>query len=150
MTAEERARKNAEAGLKNAQDQAKDQRKKLYHTKIKLTTKKQLVLDLKVELQRAKEVARTTKEAVEALEQASYDRGMQETKIRLAEELAEVYRDYCKEMWAKALNRVKVLATSEWRNTENIFYPEDIREVPTMLPPPATLAPTFSEQPSST
>ena len=146
MTVEERARKNAEAGLKNAQDQAKDQRKKLYHTKIKLTIEKQLVLDLKAELQRAKEAARTTKEAAEALEQASYDRRVQETEIQLA----EVCRDYCKEMWAKALNRVRVPAASKWRNTENIFYPEDIREVPAMLLPPAALAPTSSEQPSST
>ena len=146
MTTEERARKNAKAGLKNAQDQAKDQRKKLYHTKIKLTIEKQLVLDLKAELQRAKEAARTTKEAAEALEQASYDRRVQETEIQLA----EVCRDYCKEMWAKALNRVRVPATSKWRNTENIFYPEDIREVPAMLLPPVALAPTSSEQPSST
>ena len=146
MIAEERARKNAEAGLKNAQDQAKDQRKKLYHTKIKLTIEKQLVLDLKAELQRAKEATRTTKEATEALEQASYDRRVQETEIQLA----EVCRDYCKEMWAKALNRVRVPAASKWRNTENIFYPEDIREVPAMLLPPAALALTSSEQPFST
>ena len=146
MTTKERARKNAKAGLKNAQDQAKDQRKKLYHTKIKLTIEKQLVLDLKAELQRAKEAARTTKEAAEALEQASYDRRVQETEIQLA----EVCRDYCKEMWAKALNRVRVPAASKWRNTENIFYPEDIREVPAMLLPPVALAPTSSEQPSST
>ena len=150
MTAEERARKNAEADLKNAQDQAKDQRKKLYHTKIKLTIEKQLVLDLKAELQRAKEATRTTKEAAKALEQASYDRRVQETEIRLAEKLAEVCRDYCKEMWAKALNRVRVPAASKWTNTENIFYPEDIREVPAMLLPPAALALTSSEQPFST
>jgi len=39
------------------------------------------------------------------------------------EELAEVCRDYYKEVWAEALNRARVLAASEWRSVENIFYP---------------------------
>ena len=38
------------------------------------------------------------KEAAKALEQASYDCGVQEIEIQLAEELAEVCRDYCKEV----------------------------------------------------
>ena len=49
-----------------------------------------MVLELKAELQRAKEATQTV---AEALEQASYDHGVQETKIRLVEELAEVCRD---------------------------------------------------------
>ena len=32
----------------------------------------------------------------------------------------------CKEVWVEALNRAGVLAASEWRSTENIFYLEDI------------------------
>ena len=40
---------------------------------------------------------------------------MQETEVRLADELAEVCRDYCKEVWMEALNLARVLATSEWR-----------------------------------
>ena len=39
-----------EAGLKNVQDQAEDQCKKLSHTKIELATQKQLVLELKVNM----------------------------------------------------------------------------------------------------
>ena len=65
---------------------------------------------------------------------------MQKTKIRLAGELAEVCRNYYKEVWANALNLARVLAASEWRSAENIFYPEDICEVPTVLPPPISLA----------
>ena len=61
---------------------------------------------------------------------------MLETKARLVEEVAEVCRDYCTETWAKALNRVGVPADSELRRAENIFLLEDIREVPSMLPPP--------------
>ena len=90
LTAEERAQKSAKAGLENAQDQAEDQRKMLYYTEIKLATGKQQVLELKAELQRAKEAIQMAKEAAEALEQASYDRGVQEIEIWLAEELAEV------------------------------------------------------------
>ena len=47
---EERERKSIEAGLKNAQTQAEDQRKLLYQTEIELATSRQLVMDLKVDL----------------------------------------------------------------------------------------------------
>ena len=132
-------RKSAKAGLKNAQNQAKDQCKKLYHTKIKLAIEKQQVLELKAELQKAKE-------ATEALEQVFYDCGVQETEIQLT----EVCRDYYKEVWGKALNWAEVPTASEWRNAENIFYPKDICEVPTVLLPPAALALTSFEHPSTT
>ena len=96
-------------------------------------------MDIKVELQKAKEAACVAKEVSKAAKTASYKHGVQEMKIQLADELAEVCRDYCKEVWEKALNRARVFAASEWRSAENIFYPKNIREVPTMLPPPATL-----------
>ena len=47
LAAEERERKSAQAGLKNAEAQAKDQRKLLYKIELELTTSRQLVLDLK-------------------------------------------------------------------------------------------------------
>ena len=100
-------------------------------------------MELKAELQKAKE-------ATEALEQASYDCRVQETEIRLAEDVVEVCRDYYKEGWAEVLNRVGVPTAFEWRNAENIFYPEDIREVPVVLPPTAASALTSSKQPSTT
>ena len=150
LTVEEKAWKSAEASLQNARDQAEDQHKKLYHIEIKLATEKQLVLELKTKLHRTKEVARTAKETAEALGQAPYDHGVQETKIRLVKELVKVCRDYCKEVWAKALNRTGVPATFEWRNAENIFYIEDIRKVTAVLPPPTALALPPSEQPSTT
>ena len=68
----------------------------LYQTEIELATQRQLVLELKLELQRAKEVAQAKKEAAEAAKQASYLLGIEETETRLTEELAEVCRDYCK------------------------------------------------------
>ena len=55
-----------------------------------------MVLDFKVELQKDKEAAWVGKEVSEAVEMASYECGVQETEIRLADELAEVCRDYYK------------------------------------------------------
>ena len=48
---------SAEAGLKTLERQAEDQRQKLHLIEIDLATEKQLVLDLKVKLQKAKEAA---------------------------------------------------------------------------------------------
>ena len=57
LVTNERERKSAQIGLKTAEAQAEDQRKLLYQTEIELATLKQLALDLKAELQKAKEVA---------------------------------------------------------------------------------------------
>ena len=67
----------------------------LYQTEIKLAISKQLVQDLKAELQKIKEAAQLAREAVEAEKQASYILGVEETQARLIEELAEACRDYC-------------------------------------------------------
>ena len=85
-------------------------------------------------------------EAAEAAETASYESGVLDTETRLAEEVAGVCRDYCTEVWAEAFNQARVPATSELRSAENIFFPEDIREVPAMLPPLAVLTPPPPEQ----
>ena len=50
LIVEERESRSVEAGLKNAQTQAEDQRKLLYQTEIELATSRQLVMDLKVDL----------------------------------------------------------------------------------------------------
>ena len=136
MTALERAHLNVEADLKSTETQAENQRKQLHITEIKLATQRQLVLDLKVELQKAKDATRVSREAFEAVKVASYERGWQETETRLTEEVAGVCRDYCAKTWAKALNRAGVFVDSELRKVKNIFFPKDIREAPTMLPPP--------------
>ena len=91
---------SAEADLKTVERQAEDQRQKLHLTEIDLATRRQLVADLKVELQKAKEATKLAKEAAEAEKQASYLLGIDETQIRLADELSEVCRDYCNVTWA--------------------------------------------------
>ena len=87
------------------------------------------------------------KEATEVSKLKSYELGVQETEVHLADELAEVCKDYCKEAWIEVLNLVGVLATSEWRQARNVYYPSDIREVSTELPPLAALALISYEQP---
>ena len=66
------------------------------------------------------------RKASKAAKTASYERGVQEKEMRLAEEVAGVCRDYCAKVWAEALNQVGVPATSELSSAENIFFLEDI------------------------
>ena len=87
----------------------------------------QLVLDLKVELQKAKEAVQLAKEAVEAEKQAAYALGMKETQARLTEELADVCRDYCNVTWGEALNVVGVPADSAWGQPGSRYYPGYLR-----------------------
>ena len=98
LTVVDRAHLSAKAGLKNAEIQAEDQCKQLHMTEIELATQRQLVLDLKAELPKVKDAAQVAREATKAAEIASYERGVLDTEMRLAEELAEVCRDYCAEV----------------------------------------------------
>ena len=75
------------------------------------------------------------KEASGATEMAAYERDVLEIETQLAEEVVGVCRDCSTEVWAEALNRARVLADSELRRFGNIYFLEDIRKVPAMLPP---------------
>ena len=68
----------------------------------------------------------------------------------MADELVEVCRDYCKEVWLEALNLAWVPAASERRKARNIYYSPDIREVPADLPSSPALAPLSIKQPLTT
>lgn len=103
--------------------------------------------DLKAELAKAKEAAQEAQAATDATRKKFYDLGVQEIEARLTNKLAEVCRDYCLEVWTNALNVAKVPVNSEWRKTENVYYPTDIREVPTALPSLIAPALTSSKQP---
>ena len=116
--------------------QAEDQRQQLRITEINLATQRQLVLDLKAELQKANDAVRVARETSKAIETTSYEREVQDTETRLAEEVAGMCRDYYAKIWAEALNQAGVSVDSELRRAGNIFFPEDIREVPATLPPP--------------
>ena len=71
-----------------------------------------------------------SREAAEKAVAASYERGVHDTEVRLAEEVATVCREYITMSWGVALDRAAVPADSDLRKAENIFFPEDIREVP--------------------
>ena len=93
----ENRRKSAEAGLKNAETQAEDQRKELYTSQINLATEMQAMQDLKTalqkvedELRRVKEEAQLIREATEAEKVAARQLGAEETEARLSEEIPEV------------------------------------------------------------
>ena len=126
---------SAEAGLKTTTKQAEDMRRQLHLSEINLAIEKQMVSDLKAQLLQAKETARLAREAVEAAMAASYERGVADTEARLTEEVAAVYRDYITVSWGVALDRAAVPADSDLRKIENIFFLEDIREIPGSVPP---------------
>ena len=95
LKAADQAYLSAKASLKTVERQAKDQCQKLHLIEIDLATERQLVRDLKADLQKTKEAALLAKEASEAEKKASYLLGVEESKIWLAEELSEICRDYC-------------------------------------------------------
>ena len=120
------ARDSAVVGLKTTERQAEDMRQKLHVIEINLATEKQAILDLKAQLQQAKEAAQVAREAVEAAMKASYERGVLDTETRLTEEVAVVCRDYCTESWGVVMDQTRVPADSKLRKAENIFFLEDI------------------------
>ena len=141
----EQGRQSALVGLKTTEDQ----RKRIYTTELDLATEKAAVLSLKVELEKAKAEAQAIQEAAQAAKRASYERGVLEMEQRLAEEVAEVCRDYCSITWGADLNIAGVPADSELRKVERVFYPEHIRKVLTD-PSSATLPlPSLEQVPSA-
>ena len=90
----DKARLSAEASLKTMERQVKDQCQKMHLTEIDLATERQVISDLKAELQKAKDIARVAREVAKAAVRASYERGVHDTETRLAEEVAIVCRDY--------------------------------------------------------
>ena len=91
--------------------QMEDQCQKLHITKVNLASEKQTVLDLKAELQKTKDAAQVAREVVEVAVNASYERGVLDTKTFLAEEVAIMCRDYCTESWGVAIDRAGVPKT---------------------------------------
>ena len=116
--------------------QMEDQCQKLHITEINLATEKKTILDLKAELQKTKDAARVAREVVKAAVNASYKRGVLDTETCLVEEVAILCRDYCTESWGVATDQVEVLADSKLRRVENIFFPDEIWEIPNTIPYP--------------
>ena len=123
-----RQRDSVEAGLKTTEKQVEDIRKELHYSEINLATEKQMVIELREELRKAREAAQLLKEATEAEKQAAYDLGVQETQSHLIEEFSAVAKDYYDITWGKALNVAGVPVDSNLRRPESIYYDSNIRE----------------------
>ena len=121
--------------------------KLLYQTEIQLAISRQLVLKLRADLQKAKEATQLAKEVAEAEKQVSYTLGVEETQVRLTEELAEVCRDYYNVTQTEALNLARVPVDSEWRQPGKVYYHLKIREISVAFPSPFATVPKSSEQP---
>ena len=117
-----RAKDSSEAGLWNAENQAEEQRKQLHYIEINLATKKQLVKEIREELQKAKEATQLAKGAAEAKKQAAYTLGVGETQARLTKEFSLVCKEYCDISWDKALDAAKVPMDSDLRWPESVYY----------------------------
>ena len=78
-------------------------------------------------------------EAATVAETSAYERGVLETEARLTAEVTVVCRGYCAETYNLALDRVGVLADSDLRRVDQMYYPEDFRENLTAPPPLAAL-----------
>ena len=135
----ENGRKSVEAGLKNAEAQAEDRRKKLYTTQLNLATEKAAVLDLQSKLQRVEEALKVAQEAAITAETLANERGVLETETRLTAEMTTVCREYCTETYNQALDRVGIPADLDLRRTNQVYYLEDLRENITTPHPPAAL-----------
>ena len=90
------------------------------------------------------------KEAAKAAEVATYKHRVVETEARLTAEVTIICRDYCAETYYQTLDRARVPSNFNLRRADKVYYPKDIREDPTTLPPPVALPLPPPEQPLTT
>ena len=81
------------------------------------------------EFQKAREAVQLDKEADEAEKQATYTLGVEETQVRLTDELFSVCREYYGISWGKALDVAGVPVDSDLRRPESIYYDPEICEL---------------------
>ena len=104
-----------------------------------------MVIDLQAKLKRAKEEFQLAKEAAEVEKKAYYQLSVEETEIRLAEELSEVCRDYCNMTQDKALTAAGVPADSALRLPGSVYYHPQIREILGASSPPTPVPEPFGQ-----
>ena len=141
LTAEEQARKSADAALKGAKRQAESQRKLTNEANEQLAASKEQLVALKKQLEEAKRLrdqaekakvqaeedkAKAEKERDEA-EQHGYDVDVAETEDTLRAEVPAVCRANYTQTWEEALNRAGIDASSELRKPKNIIFPHALQ-----------------------
>ena len=82
-----------------------------------------------------------------AEKRGAYQLGVEETQVRLTEELLEVCKDYYSVTWDRALSVAGVPVDSVWRLPESVYYHPEICEVPAPTSSPLAHAPESFEQP---
>ena len=70
---------------------------------------------------------------------------MEETQVRLAEEVSEVCQDYCDVTLDKVLIVVEAPVDFVWRLPENVYYHPQISEIPTPSSPFAPAPESFEK-----
>ena len=103
-----------------AEKQTEDQHLQLHKAEEQLAVAKEQIEAQKKEMEEVEEAAARA-------EQNGYDIGIKETKDILRAQVTRVCRDYCHQVWTKALNLAEVGASSELRRIEYIFYPPALR-----------------------
>ena len=124
-----KAKDSSEAGLKTTEKQAEELRKQLHYTEINLPIEKQLVMEFREELQKAREAVQLVKEVAEVEKQAAYTLGVKETQVRLTEELSAICKEYCGISWGKAFDAAGVPMGFDLRQPESIYYDPEICEL---------------------
>ena len=77
----------------------------------------------------------------------TYTLRVEETQVRLTEELSVVCREYYRISWGKALDATGVPVDSELRRPESVYYDPEIREHPGPDSSHLEQVPPASEQP---
>ena len=173
LTAEEQARKSANAALKGAEKQAESQRKLTNEAKEQLAASELPLAFLqpecsseaavgrgpklkdqaeKARMQAEEDKVKAEKERDDA-EQHGYDVSVAETKDALRAEVPAVCRTYCIQIWEEALNRAGIEASSELRKLENFVFPPALqisRQEEVAPPAPQPVKEAQSQHPPST
>ena len=82
-------------------------------------------------------------------EQAAYNAGMTKTTQSLTAQLRDVAWTFCAEVWSEALNTAGVMADSDLRGANKVYYPLALCLTPSIASPPPNPSST-SSTPQST
>ncbi|XP_065630948.1 uncharacterized protein LOC136068150 [Quercus suber] len=139
-----KAQDSAESGLEGAQNQAREQTRRLGEAEEQLRIARKLIAYFqakvvtaegaqreaewaKYEAQRAKVKANFGREEVlatkEEAETAAYAEGVAEIEALYKAQVSGVCRHYCSQVWAEALKQAGVEASSDLWRADSVYYP---------------------------
>ena len=125
---EERERKSAATALDSTEKQAEGQRVLFCNAEDQLAASKTQIVALKKKLKEAEKARELAEKARDQAKQVGYDLGVAETEEAPRVEVSRVCRNYCSQIWNKALNQAGVEALSVLRKAKSVYFPPTIRE----------------------